>query len=104
MSVCTPCCSSPGWGSSGAEPPREEAALSCLILFLAGFLARPFPGQRGFDALLLARLQIEGVSLDLFDDVLLLHFALEAAKSVLEGFALLQPNFGQTRYTPRLVL
>jgi hypothetical protein len=32
-----------------------------------------------------------------------LHFALEAAQRVLEGFTLLQSNFRQTEHTPRPV-
>jgi hypothetical protein len=44
--------------------------------------------------------QIKGVALDLFDDVFLLHLALEAAQCVLEGFTLLQSNFRQTDTPP----
>ena len=40
------------------------------------------------------------MALDLFDDVFLLHFALEAAQSVFEGFTLLQSNFRQTNTPP----
>jgi hypothetical protein len=50
-----------------------------LVLFLACLLARALASQRGFDALLLARFEVEGVSLDLLDDVFLLHLALETA-------------------------
>jgi hypothetical protein len=39
--------------------------------------------------LLLSRLQVEGVSLDLLDDVLLLDLSLEAPKSVFERFPIL---------------
>jgi hypothetical protein len=43
------------------------------------------------------------VTLDLLDDVFLLNLALEAAQCVLEGLALLEPNFCQTNNTPKLV-
>ncbi len=39
------------------------------------------------------------MSLDLFNDVFLLHLAFEAPQCILEGFALLQSNFRQ-RTTP----
>jgi hypothetical protein len=39
-----------------------------------------------------------------FDDVLLLYLALEAAKRIFEGFALLNSNFRQKNYTPLLAL
>jgi hypothetical protein len=44
------------------------------------------------------------MALDLFDDVFLLHLPLEAAKGVLQSFALLKPNFSQTKYTSNLNL
>ena len=40
--------------------------------------------------------------LDLFDDVLLLDLPLEAAKGVLQSFALLKLYFSQTKYTSKL--
>ena len=40
--------------------------------------------------------------LDLFDDVLLLDLPLEAAKGVLQSFALLKLYFSQTKYTSQL--
>ena len=70
-----------------------------LVLFLARLLAGSLASQRSLHALLLAGLQVKGVALDLLDNVFLLHLALKAAQSVLEGFALLKPNFCQT-YTP----
>lgn len=70
-----------------------------LVLFLTNFLSITFPSERFFDALLLAWLQIEGVTLDLFDDVFGLHFALEAAQSVFERLAFLNANLCQGEYT-----
>jgi hypothetical protein len=42
------------------------------------------------------------VALDLLDNVFLLHFALEAAQCILEGFTLLQSDLCQRNYTPKL--
>ena len=72
----------------------------CSVLFLASLLASPFASERCFYALLFAGLQVKGVALDLLDNVFLLHFALEAAQSVFEGFTLLQSNFRQTDTPP----
>ena len=110
--MSNPVCDST-WGEpGGAGPPRDGAALHCyiflairtftelLVLLLANFLASAFTSQRSFYTFFLARFEVKGVALDLLDNVLLLHFALEAAQSVLEGFTLLQPNFRQTDTPP----
>ncbi len=52
-------------------------------------------------AFLLAWFQVEGVALDLLDDVFLLDRALEAAKRALHGFTILDVYFGQ-RNSPRV--
>src|SRR5713226_3751753 len=99
-----PACSSTWWGPDRAEPPRDGATLCCysllLVLLLANFLARTLARQRGFHAFLLTGFQVKGVALDFFNNVFLLHFALEAAQSVFEGFTLLQSNFRQTDTPP----
>jgi hypothetical protein len=68
---------------------------------LFDFPARLFPvalaGQRTLDPRFLSRLQIEGVSLDLLDNVLLLDLSLEAPKSVFERFTILQLYFSQIK-------
>src|SRR3954453_7293710 len=79
--------------------PGTERLFAALVLFLARLFAGPLASQLSFHTLLLAGLQVKGVTLDLLDDVFLLHLALKAPKSVLEGFSLLKPNFCQT-YTP----
>ena len=71
-----------------------------LVLLLANFLTSALASQRGLDAFLLTGFQVKGVALDLFDNVFLLHFALEAAQRVFERFTLLQPNFRQTDTPP----
>ena len=75
-----------------------------LVLFLTSFLSAPLASQRLFHSLLLARFQVKGVSLNLLDDVLLLNLAFKAAQRVLEGLTLLNSDFRQTLYTPKLVL
>ena len=55
------------------------------LLILVGAL----PRQRRLDALLLARLQIECVTLDVLDDVLLQDLSLEAFERALQTFAVL---------------
>ena len=72
------------------------------ILFFANLFTSALASQRGFHALFLTRLEVKGVALDLFDNVFLLHFALEAAQSVFEGFTLLQSNFRQRKTPPNL--
>jgi len=98
--MSTPCCSSRWWGPNGTGPSREGATLYCSVLFLARFLTSAFASQRSLHALFLAGLQVKGVAFDLLNDVFLLHLALEAAQSILEGFTLLKSNFRQTDTPP----
>ena len=69
-------------------------------MLLANFLTSALASERGLYAFLLTGFQVKGVALDLFHDVFLLHFALETAQSVFEGFTLLQSNFRQTDTPP----
>ena len=85
-------------GHPGTGRPFNASIV--LVLLFPYFLASAFSGQRGLYALLFTGFQVKGVALDLFDNVLLLHFALEAAQRILEGFTLLQPNFRQTDTPP----
>jgi hypothetical protein len=62
----------------GGSPGAAE-----LFWFPAIFLPVSFAGQRLLGPELLARLQIEGMTFHLFDDVFLLNLAFEAAKGVL---------------------
>lgn len=65
------------------------------MLFSTNLLAATLARQSFFDALSFARLEVEGVTLRFFDNVLLLDFALEPTKGVLEWFALLNLNVSQ---------
>jgi hypothetical protein len=87
---------------SRAAPGTERpfAAIVLLVLFLTRLLTSAFTCESSFDTLFLARLQVEGVALDLLDNVFLLHLALETTQSVLEGFSLLKSNFCQTDTPP----
>ncbi len=80
--------------------PGRGDPFMLLVLFFANFLASAFSGQRGLYTLLFTGFQVKGVALDLFDNVFLLHFALEAAQRIFEGFSLLQSNFRQTDTPP----
>jgi hypothetical protein len=55
-----------------------------LFLFFARFLAAAFAGQGFLDPLFFAGLQVKGVTLDLLDDVFLLHLALETPEGVFQ--------------------
>ena len=79
---------------------RLFIAFITSVLFLARFLTSSLARESGFDTLFLAGLQVEGVAFDLLDNVFLLHLALEAAQSVLEGFSLLKSYFCQTDTPP----
>lgn len=85
------------------EAATKSSGLELSILFFACFLATAFPCQRFLGAFLLTRFQIKRMTLDLLDDVLLLDFALEPTQGIFEGLSLLDPDFCQTEYTPKLV-
>ena len=70
-----------------------------LVLLLTYLLTVPFAGKRFFDALLLAGFQVKRMTLDLFNNVFGLDFALEAAQGIFEGFAFLYANLCQGKYT-----
>lgn len=73
-----------------------------LLDISRALLAIPFAGQGFLGPLFLARFQVEGVPLDLLDDVFLLHFPLEPAKGAFQSFALLDMDFRQTNLTSLL--
>jgi hypothetical protein len=89
-----------GGGQIEQSRPGNGAAFPALILFFACFLPGALTSQRGLHTLFFAGLQVKGVTLDLLDDVFLLHLAFKAAQSILEGFSLLKPHFCQTDTPP----
>ncbi len=70
-------CHSGGRNSCGPLPHGWPAA--SLLLLLAHLFAAAFAGQRFFHSLFLARFQVEGMTLYLFDDVFLLYLAFETS-------------------------
>ena len=76
-----------------------EYELKNLVLLFTSFLTIPLPCQCCFDTTLLARLQVVGVTLYFLDNVFLLHLALETAQGIFKGFAFLNSNLCQWRYT-----
>jgi hypothetical protein len=66
-----------------------------LLRFFASLLAIALARQCRLYALLLAGLQVVGVTLDFLDDVFLLYLPLEPAKSVFQRLAFLYTNFCQ---------
>ena len=64
-----------------SRPWKERLLL--LVLFFTRFLASPLASESGLDTLFLAGFQVEGVALNLLDNVFLLYLALETAQSVL---------------------
>ena len=87
----------------GAAHHGEERPNNDLVLLFTSLLPAAFACQCFLHALLLAGLQIKGVALDLLNNVFLLHLALEAAQCIFKGLALLQSDFCQRNYTPKLV-
>ena len=71
-----------------------------LFGFAPGLFAIAFPRQSLLYAVLFPGLQIEGVLLDLFNDVFLLHLPLESPQGVFQGFTLLKANFRQLTSPP----
>ena len=70
------------------------------ILFFANLFASALASQRGFHAFLFTRFEVKGVALHFFNNVFLLHLALESTQGVFKGFTLLQSNFRQTDTPP----
>ena len=63
-------------------PPLERRPTVLLVLLFTSLFATALARQRFFHTLLFARLEVEGMSLDLLDDVLLLDLTLEASQGV----------------------
>jgi len=89
-----------GGGQIEQGRPGMERPFTALVLFFSCLLTSSLARERSFHSLFLARLQVEGVALDLLDNVFLLHLALEPPQRVFEGFPLLQSYFCQTDTPP----
>ena len=86
----------PGGVSWAAQPPPGGPLLTTSLLdFAALLLSRPLTGERLLCTAAIARLQIEGMLLDILDDIFLLHLAFESAQCALDRFAFLNLDFSQ---------
>jgi hypothetical protein len=99
------CATARRWGAAVNAGP---ALLRCgpggreLVLLFTCLLAISLACERFLHTLAFARLQIEGVTLDFLDDVLLLYLPLEATQSILERLTFLHSNFCQMTDTSKL--
>ena len=64
-----------------------------LLCVASHFLAVAFARQCLFGTTLVSGLQIEGMLLDIFDDIFLLHLPFEPPKSTFDRLAVLNLNF-----------
>jgi hypothetical protein len=71
-----------------------------LFRFAPELLPIPFAGESLLGPSLVAGFQIEGMLLDIFDDVFLLDLPLEPAESAFDGLALLNFDFSHASNTP----
>src|SRR5450432_308455 len=79
---------------------RPSNRMIHLVLLFACLLAGAFACQSFLDSLFFARLQIKRVTFHFFNDVFLLHLALETAQGIFEGLTLLQSYFSQSGTPP----
>ena len=84
-------------------PTLLVRAAECLVRFPPLLFAQSLPRKRFFSPALLTGLHIEAMLLDFLDDVFLLHLALEAAQSILQGFTFLNNDFSHVEFTPNPV-
>jgi hypothetical protein len=75
-------------------PSRADAV--GLVLIVSYLLADAFASQSLLYPALLTGFQVEGMLLDLLDDVFLLDLALETSQRVFQRFSILQSYFCQT--------
>ena len=89
-----------GGGQIKQSRSGTERPFIALILFLACLFSGALPSERSFYALFFAGLQVEGVTLDLLDDVFLLHLALETAQGIFQRLILLNDDFSHCFNSP----
>jgi hypothetical protein len=75
-------------------------AFRCLFHFARTLLAITLARQSFFGTPLFAWLEIEGVTLDFFYDVFLLHFSFEAPQGAFKRLSILQMDFRQSNSPP----
>lgn len=88
--------------TAGLLPAASETADFLIALLFTCLLTVALARERLFYALLLARFEVKGVPLHLFDDVLGLHLALKATQGILERLTFLNANLCQSN-TPQFL-
>jgi hypothetical protein len=83
-----------------AKRVKKTASPFGLFDFPATLLPISFTGEGGFNPHFFTRLQIERMALDLFNDVFLLHLALEATEGIFQRLPFLQSYFSQLDTPP----
>src|SRR5215510_13137522 len=90
------------WNSIGRYlvPARVVVYSSRLLQLASELLSVPLARQRLLGATLVTRFQVEGMLLDVLDDVFLLDLPLEPAKGTFNRLALLDFYFSHVTHTP----
>src|SRR5207249_3121196 len=87
-------------GGMPAPDVASRAPAPAAIDFAALLLARAFTRERLLGAAAIPGLQVEGMLLDILDDIFLLHLPLGPAKRALDGLAILHFHFSQALLHP----
>ena len=91
-----PCSRSCMMGATAVGPRFVQA----LLRLTPDLLATSLPSERLLGPALVTRFEIEGMLLDVFDDIFLLYLALKAAERALDGLALLNLDFSHALKHP----
>jgi len=78
----------------------SDRTLIELVLLFTSLLTIPLARQRFFHAALFTGLQVEGMTLDFFNDVFLLNLPLKPAQRIFKRFAFLHANLCQCTTPP----
>jgi len=87
------------WNSIGRHLVLADHT-SALIRFTPKLLTTPFPGECLFGSALVTGLQVEGMLLDVLDNVFLLYLTFEAAECTLDGLTFLDFDFSHALKHP----
>src|SRR5262249_53689849 len=93
-------CRGPGHRLGPGSTCRTRHPAVLLVRLATLLLARSLARERLFGAAAIAGLQVEGVLLDILDDIFLLHLPFEATKRAFDGLAILYFHFSQARLHP----
>ena len=78
----------------------SDGTLIELVLLFTSLLTIPLARQRFFHAALFTGLQVEGMTLDFFNDIFLLNLTLKPAQRIFKRFAFLHANLCQCSTPP----